>query len=782
MDQTPVASTSASASTSPAPFATGSAALEATHQPPQAVQSEAPTPSFSGAQKKASTGTKRRKLPSCDSCRLRRVLCVPVPPPGSCSRCLEKGIICTSTPVIRKKPVGRTGRRIEEARAMFGATEAGSSNSAPAENQPWLGSSTFTLAENFTPIPSVMGASSSLPTVSANDLDSRLGLTQLSGELVAHLLGLYQALPQSWLPLLPRARITTMFEASGRRLSSLPPQAEVLAYTIMALTSRLSSHPYILGDGPPAPAFESLTSQSLKERPDLQAFGARRDAVCEKMRAKAVQLAWERGTLVEASEETMASCHLLDILESRTNTKKGVPYVSAFVTHLRTLLDERDTTGGMGKIIHQPLGWAALIMREALAALRTGGRSHFMDDEILVGPVPPSIEEALLQTVDDIDVRDSVSLFFRPMRPYMYHVTRLARECTDRVTCKCNELILPNLSPDVAWVRNRPLDEAFVSKYLAQLDSLERLLLLLSERIAFSLSPAATSAHALPAPFETERRYIMTSCIHTLRLAWASLILPLCTNLKRRLSMMEVGTISPEQRRTRDRLLLLRRHAQQGLVKGARMIAACLDSPPSLGYLTHVQQERIDNWADVLLDSTRDDDVISQEEQFSDLQTILAGLKMIGWSWPDNAQLIGSLEERLNSMEIGDSGRARAAAITSISTLQASGVGNAAQAGGDDLCSFPQYLATPSPPQASTGLSSATSATPTCSFSASPASMEYGPIANVARSPPDQRMVQPLLPLTAGVGSDPSWGSFGDEFNQMLDDGTGMNPFLPRWS
>ncbi|SCZ99620.1 BZ3500_MvSof-1268-A1-R1_Chr3-1g06159 [Microbotryum saponariae] len=353
-----VASTSASPAACASTAATGTESDSSTAPTPQA---ESQTPASLAISKKAPLVGKRRKLPSCDSCRLRRVLCVPVPPPGSCSRCLDKGIMqvmvpckCTSTPVIRKKPTGRTGRRIEQARATFGAMETSSLDSAPvADSQAWRTTQTSSTPLSQPSIPSSSREVLSLPSFSTKDLDSRLAQMQLSGELVAHLLGLWQELPQSWL------------------------SAEVLAYTIMALTSRLSSHPYILDDGPPAPAFEAFTSQSLKARPDLQAFGARRDAVCEKMQVKAVQLAWERGTLVEASEETMASCHLLDILESRTDTKKGVLYVSAFVTHLRTLLDERDTIGGgVTGLVKHP-GWSALMMRESLSALRMGRRSHF---------------------------------------------------------------------------------------------------------------------------------------------------------------------------------------------------------------------------------------------------------------------------------------------------------------------------------------------------------------------------------------------------------------------
>lgn len=106
---------------------------------------------------------KKKKLPACGSCKMRRVLCQPQPPPASCPRCIDKGIVCvslsplyrtllrstntpalaattasrcavdytpidiisifnvhscTTTPVVRKKPTGRTGKRIEEARSV----------------------------------------------------------------------------------------------------------------------------------------------------------------------------------------------------------------------------------------------------------------------------------------------------------------------------------------------------------------------------------------------------------------------------------------------------------------------------------------------------------------------------------------------------------------------------------------------------------------------------------------------------------------------------------------
>ena len=184
-----------------------------------------------------------------------------------------------------------------------------------------------------------------------------------------------------------------MFDTVGRRLENLPPQAEVryllnktrystdpsteqvLAHTIIALTSRLSSHPAILGAGVAAPSFEALTEAYLAENKDLRQYGQRREEVCNKLRQKAVKMSWERGTLVHSCEESMACCFLLEMLEGRNSPKQGKPYGSAFVSHLRTLLDGAGEPGAP-KIMPMSLGWSALIMREALYAANAGRTSH----------------------------------------------------------------------------------------------------------------------------------------------------------------------------------------------------------------------------------------------------------------------------------------------------------------------------------------------------------------------------------------------------------------------
>jgi hypothetical protein len=64
----------------------------------------------------------------------------------------------------------------------------------------------------------------------------------------------------------------------------------------------------------------------------------------------------------------MACCFLLEMLEGRRGPKEGKPYGSAFVSHLRTLLDAAGEPGAP-KIMPMSLGWSALIVSFSLGAL-----------------------------------------------------------------------------------------------------------------------------------------------------------------------------------------------------------------------------------------------------------------------------------------------------------------------------------------------------------------------------------------------------------------------------
>ncbi|KAM0786214.1 hypothetical protein ACM66B_007017 [Microbotryomycetes sp. NB124-2] len=689
-------------------------------------------------QQQQSASGKAKKLRACNGCKMRRIKCEPVPPPGSCSRCKEKGIVCVTTPVVRKKTTGRSGKRIEEAKAIFGHADTDSPDFMGPTNTPWItpetqrgaGAGAGIAIGTSTGRPGSSSSSATLlPSVSHQDIDTRLGITELGSELVAHLLSLYQIIPQSWLPLYPRGRIVMMFDAVGRRLESLPPHAEVLAHSIIALTARLSSHPSILGPNSDAPPIEHITEDYIQQNRDLRKYGYLRESVSDKLRQKAVRMSWERGTLVQTNEESMACCFILEMLEGRKDPRKGKPYGSAFVSHLRTLLD-RNGEPGAPKVMNMSLGWSALIMREALYASNFGRTSHFTaaDDLLLCGQPPESIEETLLENVDAVDVRDSITLFFRPMRPYTYHVARLARECSDKVYG--------------TYARRQPLDETYVSRFMNQIDHLHQLLNILTRRIDFVLSPMATSAHQLPKEFERERRFIMKACLETLVLAWSSLCLPLYLDLARRVTELEqqyqqllhahqgqqgvqasgptpadastlqqrssstaaagtgVGSIKvvDDKRRTLERCQLLLSQMHDTTLKAARMVAASVRSAPSLAFLTHLTQEKLTSWVQILQSAPvldKDGKGLKREEKENDLVWMLEGFKTMGWSWSDDEAFIQQLEKDVERLRSGQDERTARPATHNVSAPSAAPQPFAMQS--DSTTSSAQFMSTSNP-------------------------------------------------------------------------------------
>lgn len=60
------------------------------------------------------------RMKSCAACRIRRVKCKRDVGETDCQKCKERSLVCTQLPSIpRKKPLVRTGRRIEQAQTLF---------------------------------------------------------------------------------------------------------------------------------------------------------------------------------------------------------------------------------------------------------------------------------------------------------------------------------------------------------------------------------------------------------------------------------------------------------------------------------------------------------------------------------------------------------------------------------------------------------------------------------------------------------------------------------------
>lgn len=112
---------------------------------------------------------------------------------------LCKSHSCTTTPVVRKKPVGRTGKRIEEARSaartlsrdwrsdpLFNVLRATFGSAADqSKGPPALASATPWITPR---VPQRITASASTSLSPADDINNRLALTELTGMLAAHLL------------------------------------------------------------------------------------------------------------------------------------------------------------------------------------------------------------------------------------------------------------------------------------------------------------------------------------------------------------------------------------------------------------------------------------------------------------------------------------------------------------------------------------------------------------------------------------------------------------------
>ncbi|EIW76525.1 hypothetical protein CONPUDRAFT_169040 [Coniophora puteana RWD-64-598 SS2] len=451
-----------------------------------------------------------KRLPACDACKLRRVKCDPVPTPEACSRCISKGIACTTTPVIRKRAKERSGKRIEAAKATYGAIRPlHEANPAP-----------LIQAENF------------------------LVQFELSGELAAHLLELYSKLPRA--SLVPGAALSERFEANGRRLSLLPRTSQVLALCILTLTSRLSSHPLLFGPGAAPPRLAAFLFDPGSIAMDTVAeWGRRRENACERLREMAVESAWHARLLAGdggdgsgfggVSDEGMAACLLLEMIEDRHTPGAGRPWSAAFISLLRRKLeakrlanwseeangdvqDHNDINGYRVMVPTAPslpaptpfpfpppdgatnapriqgIGWSVQIMRESLSAAAQGQICSYTlhDEELLVG-VKPATPELALAHADTFGIAESDShresyegegvrvdwwdfgSFYCLVRPFSYRMTEVALD-------------------SFGWTSRRahraPFDVPKLEKHIESLIPLQNLLQLANKRLKMLLSPA----------------------------------------------------------------------------------------------------------------------------------------------------------------------------------------------------------------------------------------------------------------------------------------------------
>ncbi|KAJ4470868.1 hypothetical protein J3R30DRAFT_1132193 [Lentinula aciculospora] len=333
------------------------------------------------------TSTKRRKnLPSCNYCRSKRVICHPQQN-GSCPRCLEKGILCT-TPAPAARRRRRTKTEMQEERAKKTVKSAVEGQEAHMND-----------TEVALDIWSLMQLSVSSQTDYGTPHPIPPGI-DLSVELVSELFQIFRILPQSHHPIIPLDDLESSLRLLSWNLTSLPSPLRLLAKIIITVASFFSTNAAIVGPGGCGPeiACTVLSKAPLKELevPDLREYGVRRKSVCCKLWAEALWLAQQQGITAHVSRENAASCWLIDFLECQFSGQGVSTYASAYNGHLRCLAETTIDTlpGCTPEVSETSVLYSAYMMHDAVYAITSRRSIPFShnDELLIVGPCTTSLE------------------------------------------------------------------------------------------------------------------------------------------------------------------------------------------------------------------------------------------------------------------------------------------------------------------------------------------------------------------------------------------------------
>ncbi|KAJ6626758.1 hypothetical protein B0H10DRAFT_1998414 [Mycena sp. CBHHK59/15] len=559
---------------------------------------------------------KRKKPPACDSCKSRRVLCHPQPYGNPCPRCSEKGIVCTTTPVTR----GRPRQKPLASPDIAPSQNSGSGQIAKMTDLPLLASS------SKTPYETVLVPVYTRPLAPTASLD-----IHLCPELVYHLFECFTQLPQNSHPIFRGMPLRYNLAALSWNIDHLPPQPRVLAYCVCALASSIAYDPVVLG---PDPRPTSFTDHSVfVGGADLRAYGVRRAPVVRALNAHALRLAREAGVLLEATEDNAASCAILELLD-RENEATSRPWAGAYLSHVRTLAAFWDD---MGMSVRREL-WTGFLMAEALSALSL--RKPVLithNDQLLITGAPPlSLDQLLdlLHVVLQPSTKRSLGIVFDATRPFMFHVTRLARD------------LFENITGDYA--RRQPLSDTAVMRFLAELTTLRRIRelvlselesALLHEHDADGDSVATRPFFYMPHPARRAHGENLRAIAHAMTVGYTSLVLALHEEMVFRSGQQLADCAGDDAMWVRERIALLARQVQELAQRTVREVVRGLEHLPSLPHLTHLYAGGLHGWARLCLEDDTDPDGAVAE-------TIAGALKLIGYSWdlPASSALIPRLE------------------------------------------------------------------------------------------------------------------------------------------
>ncbi|KAL1748675.1 hypothetical protein HDZ31DRAFT_29208 [Schizophyllum fasciatum] len=571
---------------------------------------------------------KRKKPPACDYCKGRRVICHPQPNGKPCPRCVEKEIKCTTTPVVRRKPTKRpiAQAAVDPTPSAAPATSSASSSHDGNKEQP----------DNDAPPasqPAKPDSSSSEAILSWRDAHP------LPATLIEELIKLFPSVPQSQLPIVPYRKICDQLEACGWDPSQLHPHSCVLAYSIMAVTAHVSTHPMLIGaDVTDTQLLQFLASGNVMITPglDLREFGRRRDAFCRRLQDEACRLAFEAGVTAVTSQETAASCYLLDFLESSTNPNDNpMTWTAAMMWHIRTLAESEDR-GELFSASCRRLQWPIQLMHCALLSLCSGRSLPFTehDERLICGPPPQDIEAATITLANQPVTGQTIAAF---IYPFLSHVIHLARQSSENI-----------IGP---YARRLPLNVAAIISHIAAVEALQKTCVFLHDCIEFAM-PKAKRDWARPA---------LANGLFVTGLAAPCLLVPLHRELRRRCEQGSVhgpyggadgfddhffNTTTRAQSRIESlhrRVRFMAMHAVSEVTKRAPRL-------PSLAYMTHVHCSRFEAWAQLFVSECEPSDM-PPLERYLTLERIAAIIKLDGFAWIDRSGSLSAVEDEMAHLQ-----------------------------------------------------------------------------------------------------------------------------------
>ncbi|KAJ7117244.1 hypothetical protein C8R43DRAFT_1037753 [Mycena crocata] len=553
---------------------------------------------------------KPKKLPACDLCKLRRVLCHPQPDGAPCPRCLEKNDTCTTTPVPRGRP-----RKIR--------LPASSSSDSSAANE----ASFLQLEPQISPSPSAL-STVSLP-IDACFPDC----PELTPELVEHLFKCFSQFSQVMNPIIMATSIRTTVSTVSFRLNLLSPQSRVLALCVVAIASLISFHEAVLGSGPRPESFSDAQFFSCKAQ--VRACGRRRTAVCRALHATALRAAWDIGVMLQVSNENAASCLLLDLLEQSDFSGASRPWASAYLSHVRALAPMWRTSTASPPLAGH---WAGALFAEAFLATRNRKPILFtLDDQLLLtGPEPPP-PDTLLASLEASAETPGVGVLLEAIRPYTLNVSCLARQLWETI------------SGDHA--RLSPLSESAVMNFLSSLSLIYAILSRLLDRADSIVTPTPKYAASFPLSGEHQDA-IARSCAFAITMGYTMLAYALHRELEYRHMTADGATAD---RHTQTRMELLRTQAREMARLGVPALARAIRRRylPAVHYAP-LQWHTVRDYAQFALHEIEAGAGTgtlcnNNSERLRDLATISEQLGMVGYSLdllssPPAAALIARLD------------------------------------------------------------------------------------------------------------------------------------------